>query len=160
MSHNITSGAFLALLLTLPVSVINSSCSSIAANPQGTAAALRISVGVGASLALNNNPKYAPAVAALAQGIDAAISQSATINPAQITAYVNAVCLKYGVKPVDVAIFDGLALSIYQMYVTTYKPAVVSSTDPTVLLYVNAFKDGLNDALGSFNTATAMAKAL
>jgi len=112
-------------------------------SPELGAASVRVSVTVGAGLVLNKNPKYIPVTEALANGISAAISTSAVITPGLIAQYVTQVCEKYKVSSDDVGLFITLATTIYDTYVATYKPTVISSTDPNVLLYVNAFRDGL-----------------
>lgn len=118
------------------------------------AATVRIATSTGATLALNKNPSYVPVAVALSAGIDAAISQNATLTPEIIATYVKLVCRKNNLPPADTAVFINLANAVYQTYVSTYKTTVVSATDPTVLLYVNAFKGGLNDAVAAVASAS------
>lgn len=115
--------------------------------PETGAALVRSTVGVGLTLVLNKNPKYTAAASALAAGIDVAIANTSTLTIAGIDAYVVDVCKKNGVSDEDSALFTGLANTIYTVYVAQFKPTVISSADPKVLLYVNAFKDGVNDAV-------------
>jgi hypothetical protein len=115
--------------------------------PETGAALVRSTVGVGLTLVLNRNPKYTAAASALAAGIDVAISKSQTLTIQGIDSYVVDVCLKNGVSQEDTALFTGLANTIYTVYVSQYKPTVISSADPKVILYVMAFKDGVNDAV-------------
>jgi hypothetical protein len=115
--------------------------------PETGAALVRSTVGVGLTLVLNKNPKYTAAASALAAGIDVAIANTPTLTLQGIDAYVVQVCLKNGVSQEDTALFTGLANTIYTVYVAQFKPTVISSADPKVLLYVSAFKDGINDAV-------------
>jgi hypothetical protein len=115
--------------------------------PETGVAIVRSTVGVGLTLVLNKNPKYTAAAGALAAGIDVAISKSQTLTIQGIDSYVVDVCLKNGVSQEDTALFTGLANTIYTIYVAQYKPSVIISSDPKVILYVMAFKDGVNDAV-------------
>lgn len=127
-------------------------------DPVVGASLVRVTVGLGLIPVLNKNPKYKPAVAALAVGIDSVITSNATITPPLIAQFVTDICRKNGVADSDIAVFVGLAQTIYTTYVATYKPVVVSSADPNVLLYVTAFKDGLADAVNSVSQTQAIVK--
>jgi hypothetical protein len=116
-------------------------------SPALGAAAVRLTVGVGGGMALNKNPRYILAARALADGIDVAISKTPTLTLENIDAWVATVCEKNNVPPEDVGLFVGLANAIYAGYTETFKTQVVSTADPNVLLYVNAFKAGISDAV-------------
>lgn len=116
-------------------------------SPALGAAAVRLSVGVGGGMALNKNPRYVPAARALADGIDAAISTTPTLTLENIDAWVATVCEKNNVPSEDVGLFVSLANAIYAGYTQEFKTQVVSTADPNVLLYVQAFKAGISDAV-------------
>lgn len=118
-------------------------------SPEQGAAAVRVLVSGSATITLSKNPNYAPVAAALAAGIDAAISDGKDITPESISSFVHIVAANHHLSAPDAAVFTNLAISVYQLYVATYKPAVVKAADPRVLLYVQAFKDGLNDAVAA-----------
>lgn len=145
---------FLAAVVLLAVPLIPTGCQSFQKpSPEQGAALERVVVGAAATLALNKNPQYVPAATALAVGIDAAVAQNAIITPESIAAFVHQVCAGHGVTVQDEAIFANLAQSVYQVYTATYKPQVVSSADPQVLLYVGAFRDGLRDAVAAVSVS-------
>jgi hypothetical protein len=141
----------LTALLSVFVAILGTGCATSfqSPSPQQGAASVRVATSTGVTFALSNNPDYAPAIAALAAGIDAALSESATLDPAKISAFVRRICAAHDVRPADVPIFVNLATGIYQAYVTAYRPQIVSATDPNVLLYIQAFKGGLLDALAA-----------
>jgi len=102
-------------------------------------------IGIMAGLApvLNNNPKYIPAAEALAFGINAALTNNPTITPQLISDYVFRVCKQNGVSESDIPIFETLTQTIYEAYIVSFQPTVISSTDPNAILYINAFRDGM-----------------
>jgi hypothetical protein len=114
--------------------------------PETGAVLVRISVMAGVAPVLNNNPRYIPAAEALATGISAALTSNPTITSQLIGDYVYRVCKQNGVSDSDIPLFATLAETIYDTYVATYKPAVISSTDPNALLYIYAFRDGMLSA--------------
>lgn len=118
---------------------------------QQGAAALRVAVSTGATLSLAKNPRYIPLAQALAAGIDGALEEASEITPAAIARYVRAVCAKHDCPPADTAVFVNLAQAVFTAYVTAYRPQVVRATDPVVLLYALAFKNGLADAIAAVN---------
>lgn len=126
-----------------------------AASPEQGAAALRIVTSTGATLALYRNPLYLPAATAISAGIDTALSGQAVLTPEVIAKFVRDICAKQNMPPIDVAVFVNLATSVYQAYFATYHPKLVLISDPTVQLYVRAFKDGLNDAVAAVNASRA-----
>lgn len=132
------------LIVTL---LLGSGCSTLQRNADMGSAAVRVATSAGAIIALNKNPRYLPVASALAAGMDAAISENATLTLEGIERYVRDVCTLHGVTDNDTSLFVGLAQSVYTAYVTAYRKEVVASTDPTALLYVAAFKDGLKDAV-------------
>jgi hypothetical protein len=147
--------AILALIIAIVIvaTLFGTSCASVA--PQQGAAAVRVTTSTGVTLALSNNPDYASAVAALASGIDAAVTESASIDPTSIAAFVRRICAAHHVREKDIPVFVNLAGVAYQAYVTTYRPQVVSAADPNVVLYLQAFKAGLQDALVAVAPAPA-----
>jgi len=136
-----------ALVAVLIAGLFSSCANGPQVTPETGAALVRSSVGVGLTLVLNKNPKYTAAASALAAGIDVAIASNSTLTLSAIDAYVSQVVIKNGVSAEDSALFTALANTIYTVYVSQYKPTVISSSDPKVLLYVNAFKEGVNDAV-------------
>jgi hypothetical protein len=143
-----------AAVLLAAVCLIPAGCQTVPnPSPAQGAALERVLVSTAATLALNKNPQYIPAATALYLGIDAAVAQESAITPENIAAFVHRICSIHGVTPADEAIFTNLAQSVYQVYSATYKPAVVSSADPQVLLYVGAFRDGLHDAVAAVSAA-------
>jgi hypothetical protein len=136
------------LALCITASLFLSGCANgpIKATPETGAVLVRISVMAGVAPVLNNNPKYIPAAEALATGISAALTSNATITPQLIGDYVYRVCKQHGVSDSDIPLFSTLANTIYEAYVATYKPTVISSTDPNALLYIYAFRDGMLSA--------------
>lgn len=140
-------GTLLALTV-MAVLILPGGCQNLQKpSPEQGAAIERVLVSTSATLALNKNPQYVPAATALADGIDAAVTENAIITADSIAAFVHQVCASHGVTPADEVLFKSLAISVYQVYLVTYKPNVISSTDPQVLLYVHAFRDGLRDAV-------------
>jgi|GEM_PF-6503414 len=116
-------------------------------SPEQGATAVRITVSTAATLSLAKNPLYIPAAEALVAGIDAIATENAQLSPAVIARFVADVCARKGLPPTDAIVFTSLAQTIYTAYVSTYQTQVVSTADPTVKLYIGAFRDGLNDAL-------------
>lgn len=112
-------------------------------SPRTGANLVRVAVMAGVAPVLNKNPKYIPAAQAIGAGISAALANSPTITPDLISQYVSTVCKKNNVADEDIPLFITLAQTIYESYAAEYQPEVISSTDPNVLLYVYAFRDGL-----------------
>lgn len=137
-----------SLFSCLLIFALFSGCANMGTvTPETGAAIVRTTVGASLTLVLNKNPKYTGAASAISAGIDVAIANTSTLTIAGIDAYVVDVCRKNGVSDEDSALFTALANTIYTVYVSQFKPTVISSADPKVLLYVNAFKDGVNDAV-------------
>ena len=119
------------------------------ATPQTGATALRLTTSLGAGRILQNNPRYIPAARALAAGISAAVAEKPTLTPENIAAFVRTLCARHDVAPADAAEFVNLAVAIYTTYVDTYRVEIVRLSDPRVLLYVEAFRAGLESALAA-----------
>lgn len=134
----------IALVAILSLSLLPS-CANI--TPATGSSLVRLTVGVGLTPVLSKNRKYIPVAEALAAGIDVAIGSSTTITLSGINFYVKGICEKEKVPEEDIIIFTGLADTIYNTYVEQYKVATISTADPKVLLYVAAFKNGVNDAV-------------
>jgi hypothetical protein len=137
------------------LSLLLAGCSALPTmpSPESGAAAVRIAVSSAGTLALARNPGYVPVARDLITGIDAAVGDGATITPETIREFVRRICAKRGLPAADSAVFVSLTLTAYDTYETTYKTAVVKSTDPVVLLYVEAFKRGLSDAVLAISQA-------
>jgi hypothetical protein len=138
-----------AVLFCFVFGLFCAACSNgpqVKVTPETGAVLVRISVMAGVAPVLNNNPKYIPAAEALGAGISGALIENMTITPELIAQYVTRVCRNHNVAESDIPLFVTLAETIYDAYVATYKPAVVNSADPTALLYVNAFREGLLSA--------------
>ncbi len=114
---------------------------------------LRTTVAVGASASLSKNPQYIASAQALVDGIDIAITENVTITKESIAKFVNDVAVRTKLPPAEAIVFTSLAQQIYTVYVEKYKVQVVKSADPTVLIYVNAFKGGLTDAIAAVNAS-------
>ncbi len=140
--------ALAAILLSL------SGCANFKMTPALGATAVRLTVGAGLGPVLSNNPKYVPVALALSAGIDAAIGNSTVLTLSGIDAYVKGVCEKYKLPDSDVAIFTNLVHAIYIGYTEEFKVTVIKTSDPQVLLYVNAFKNGVNDAVLTVNSTS------
>lgn len=138
---------FAAVLAALSFTGCVSNAPQIKVTPEQGAAAVRVAVSTGATLALANNPKEVPVAQALVAGIDVAVAANTTVTPEGIRSFVTDICAQYNVPANRVPLYVALSLNAYNAYTTAYKTQVVSATDPTVLLYVTAFKNGLNDAL-------------
>ena len=121
--------------------------------PEQFAPALRATVATGATLALQKNPRYLPAAWALVMGIDAAVLGTGELTQENIATFVKEITTRHGVPAEDAPIFITLAQQIYLTYTATYKVQVVKTTDPRVLLFVTAFKDGLGDAITAVNSS-------
>jgi ABC-type amino acid transport substrate-binding protein len=132
-----------------------SGCASTATAPRPTAelgaAGLRIATSTGATMALNKNPEYVGVAAALATTIEGSLVSQSNITPQVIGEYVAFVCKQHNVAREDIALWVNLAQTVYAAYVTAYKPAVVSGSDPNVILYALAFADGLRDAIAAIH---------
>lgn len=117
------------------------------------AAGVRFATATAATLALNKNPSCTPIAAALSAGIDMAISKATVLTPEEISGFVRAICAEHKASAGDTAFFVTLAVGFHQAYVTTFKDPIVNATDPRVLQYVHAFRDGLNDAVAAVTAA-------
>lgn len=143
---------FKSILLTasIAVSLLFIGCTSTGTTPQFSpqmgADLVQLSTSVGGTVLLRNNPQYIPAAQAIALGVDVALAASPTLTIDGINQFISTTALAKGVNPIDVPLFQTLADAIYQAYTAQFKTAVVTSTDPNVLLYVNAFKNGLTTA--------------
>ncbi len=146
------------LLLVAAVAAVFTGCATTpkaTMTPEQGAATIRAFTSTGATLALSKNPKVIPVAAAIAAGVDVALAGNEALTAESIANYVKAICVKHEVSVAETAVFINLAQTVYNTYVASYKPGVVSAADPRVLLYANAFKNGLNDAVLAVNTASA-----
>lgn len=123
-------------------------------DPAVAAAFLRPATAGSAYFALKNNPKYQAAASALIPAIDVALTGSALINAASIQAFVQQVAAKSNIDPVAASFFGELAVSAYDAYAAKNKITTgVLITDPNAKLFVQAFRDGLADAVAMLASA-------
>lgn len=142
----------LLILLTLGAALLSfTACQT--AQTDIISISLRTTVAIGASASLSKNPAYITSAQALIDGIDIAITQNATITKGGIAKFVNDVAARTGLPTVETIVFTSLAQQIYTVYVEKYKTTVIKSADPAVLIYVNAFKNGLSDAIAAVNAS-------
>ncbi len=121
-----------------------------ALTPEQGAAVLRVTIASGATIALNNNPKLVPAAQAIAAGIGGALSYEHQISSAALAGWVRSVCAAHEIPPSDIPPLIALVQTAHTLFAATY-PGVVSTADPRVVLYANAFQAGLDDALAAIS---------
>lgn len=116
-------------------------------NPETSALVLRTGTSVAAYEGLKNNPKYVAGTNALIVGLDAALTGNFVINDATIAAFVEHIAAKNHLDPAEGLFLSGIARTAWQVYAHKYHVTSVLISDPQAKLYVQSFRDGLNDAL-------------
>lgn len=144
-------------LLTLAAALCALAFSGCTSSPQSTSspdmaiAATRIATSQLVMPVLANNPEYEPALIALAAGIEGAIVLDQGVTPESVRALVDAVGAKFALDEKTRVIAAGAILDFYDLYADTYKPGVVSATDPTLLKYLTAFRDGVQIGIARYH---------
>lgn len=113
-----------------------------------------------AYLALKNNPKYVPAAQAMVQALDVALAGTAVINGQTIQAFVQQLAAQKHMDPGEALFLSGLAGAAYEFYAAKYHvPASgILITNASAHAYVQAFRNGLNDAVIALSFTSLAAK--
>lgn len=142
-------------LLSLLCAALLSGCATTTLRPippeVGAAGAQGI-VNIAATRALAKNPRYIPVAEALAAGVDAALGESAKIDPAQLSLWVRSVCATHHVSAEDVPLFVSIVQTLYDVYSAAYGTGPLITTDARVQLYAKALRDGLRAAVAAVKT--------
>lgn len=111
---------------------------------------VRLLTSSGATLALVNNPRYVPAAQGIIAAIDAVTYGDTVLTIEQVTRYVADICVQRGMTREESIVFISLARGVYTAYLEDH-PQInlerITLSNPTVKVYMRAFRDGLGDAL-------------
>lgn len=140
------------LLLAASSALLLSSCASVPTDASAPSPADMISAAVQPICkhvvlpVLSHNPRYEPALLALAAGADAALN-AGQLTPESIRAFVDALALKYELTPeARLSIASGID-DLVQLYQRTYGQSVASTADPRVRKILTAFAAGIRDGV-------------
>ena len=145
----------LLLVLSLVSAVVLTGCinptsASSVGETAKSPATVRILTSSGATLALSNNPKYTTAAQGIITAIDAVTYGETVLTIEQVTKYVADICVQRGMTQQESIVFVSLARAVYSAYLQDH-PQInlerITLSNPTVKIYITAFRDGLNDAL-------------
>lgn len=132
-----------------------SGCASVTSDPATAAGFLRAGTTVAAYEGLKHNPRYVPGAAAMVAGIDVALTGNAVISDATIVAFVQGIAAKNHMEPAETLFLTTIARTAFQAFSAKYHVSEVLVSNPDAKLYLQAFRDGLNDAVISLSsTAT------
>ncbi len=144
----------LLLLATLALAGVLAGCTSRpqpAGAPDFGVAATRIATSQLVMPVLANNPGYEPALVALAAGIEGAIILDRGVTPESVRALVDAVGGKYDLDEKTRVLAAAAILDFYDLYAETYKGGVIDASDPRVLRYLQAFRDGVQTGIARYH---------
>lgn len=136
--------------------VITPACTTTSgtADPAVGSQFLRTGTSVAAYEGLKNNPRYTVGAAAMVKAIDVALTGQFVINEQTITAFVQQLAVTNHLDPAEALFLSGIARTAYQAYAAKYHVTTgVLITDPNARMYVQAFRDGLADALSMLGSA-------
>lgn len=102
---------------------------------------------------LANNPKYEPALLAVAAGVDLAFA-AGEVTPVRINSFLDTVALKYEMDAKTRLYVGSGLLDLLDIYVKTYGQKVASTTDPRVVTMLNAFRDGIKIGIARYHALT------
>jgi hypothetical protein len=134
--------AALALLVFSGCQSLSSSSTAPTANVDTAAAVTKIAVSNIVLPVLANNPKYEPALLAVAAGVDIAFAAK-EITPAGINSFLDTIALKYEMDPATRLYIGSGLMDLLDVYHAQYGAQVVSAADPRVVAMLNALRDGI-----------------
>ncbi len=99
---------------------------------------------------LSNNPRYEPALLAVAAGVDLAFA-AGEVTPAGINSFLDTVSLKYELDAKTRLYIGSGLLDLLDLYKKTYGQTVASTADPRLVTMLNAFRDGIKTGISRYH---------
>lgn len=103
---------------------------------------------------LQKNPKYEPALLALATAADVAI-EGGNLTPEGIRSFVDTLAIRYDLDPqTKILIASGID-DLAKFYTDTYGPQVSNTADPNLRKILGAFSKGIRDGITFYHQMAA-----
>jgi hypothetical protein len=144
-----------AMLLLLPILASMPACSTSPSTQtiDTVSASTQVIASQVVPPVLDANPKYEPALVALAAGIDAVFLADAGVTPEAAQAFVATLALRYELTPKAQQYLVYALLDLYAFYRDTYKPTVSARLDPNAAKIIAGFRAGLMAGIERYKIA-------
>jgi hypothetical protein len=151
-------GTILPLLLLFCLLPMFPGCATVKnATPQQVdiaASITKIAVSQIVTPVLTNNPRYEPALLALASGVDVALAVD-SLTPEGINAFLDTLALKYEMNNETRVLIGNGILDLLQLYKDTYQVEEALISDPRLTKMLDAFRTGIKQGIERYHTFSA-----